>query len=489
MGGWIISSILIHPTIFDYLNTHLAYRGPHELTSTKHRGVQFVHNALYTSGGRVPQPLISEDKSVYAMVDGSIYNCDDFGPSYETSELCVLDAYKKYGVDFAAHLDGDFSAVIIDFTGNVLLAATDVFGTKPLFWALDDEEYGFSSHDTALGRVGLRDRKRVPPNTVLRFKLHERQLADKIKYHKFDLSSKNAKASYDDYNAALVRAVEKRALGTTADHKGPWHILGAGHADGVLASVLSTIDASKSFNGFALMGESFTKRAEEQRRAHSHPSGTAAEEEERWKGLLMTRAGYDSANEKYRAVKAPTRQTGEYQHTQAELFKRAEENLVSVGAGVAGAPAGLSDYRMLPQAVELGYLSKRAAEGEHALVFLSTIGDWLAAASQPPSKVAQPSSTTKAVFPWKHVSPPTCALREELLLGEFAVGAMGVETRYPFLDKQLIQEYHWLSPELKGEVEGRFEYMAPLRAFLAGRLYPTDLGGAGSGTSEGKEEL
>ena len=162
------------------MNTHLAFKGPHELTKTIHRDIHFIHNALYTSGGRVTQPLIAEDKSVYAMVDGSIYNCNDFGSSYESSEQCVLDAYAKHGTEFATHLDGDYSVVIVDFTGDQLLAVTDVFGSKPLFWALDDEEFGFSSHDTPLGRVGLRDRNRVPPNTVLRFKLQERKLSDKI---------------------------------------------------------------------------------------------------------------------------------------------------------------------------------------------------------------------------------------------------------------------------------------------------------------------
>jgi hypothetical protein len=426
------------------------------------------------------------------MVDGSIYNCNDFGSSYESSEQCVLDAYAKHGTEFATHLDGDYSVVIVDFTGDQLLAVTDVFGSKPLFWALDDEEFGFSSHDTPLGRVGLRDRKRVPPNTVLRFKLQERKLSDKTKHHKFDLSTGTVKTSYADYNAALVRAVEKRAQGRTVDNKGSWHILGGGHADGVLASVLSSSKvASESFRGFALTGDSFIKRREEQRRLYLS-AGSAAEEEERWKAMVMLRAGHSTASEHYLLLKAPDSRSGDYQHTQAALFKRAEELLVKVGAEVAGAPAGPTDYRMLPQAVELGFVSKRAGKQKHALVYLSTTGDWLASATQPPptspteaQAQAQGRAKPKATFPWKHVSPPTCALREALLVDEFVVGAMGVEVRYPFLDKQLVQEFLWLSPELKGEGQGGFEFMAPLRVFLTDRSYPTDP----INTDGGKEEL
>ena len=38
---------------------------------------------------------------------------------------------------------------------------------------------------------------------------------------------------------------------------------------------------------------------------------------------------------------------------------------------------------------------------------------------------------------------------------EYVAGAFGIETRYPFLDVQVVQEFLWLLPELKN---GRFYY-------------------------------
>ena len=54
---------------------------------------------------------------------------------------------------------------------------------------------------------------------------------------------------------------------------------------------------------------------------------------------------------------------------------------------------------------------------------------------------------------------------------EIVSGRHGVEGRYPFLDKYVVQEFLWLTPELKNK-----NYKAPLHYFMNKYNYPFDVG-------------
>ena len=53
---------------------------------------------------------------------------------------------------------------------------------------------------------------------------------------------------------------------------------------------------------------------------------------------------------------------------------------------------------------------------------------------------------------------------------EYIGGYYGIETRYPFLDKDVVQEFLWLSHDLKNK-----NYKAPLKKYLEILKYPFDL--------------
>jgi len=54
-----------------------------------------------------------------------------------------------------------------------------------------------------------------------------------------------------------------------------------------------------------------------------------------------------------------------------------------------------------------------------------------------------------------------------LMKEEYAGGAFNIETRYPFLDKDVVQEFLWLSQELKNK-----HYKAPIREYLIRNNFP-----------------
>jgi asparagine synthetase B (glutamine-hydrolysing) len=59
--------------------------------------------------------------------------------------------------------------------------------------------------------------------------------------------------------------------------------------------------------------------------------------------------------------------------------------------------------------------------------------------------------------------------RDYLSKEEYIGGAFSIETRYPFLDKDLVQEFLWLKPELKNR-----NYKAPIFEYLTLNNYPFD---------------
>eukprot|EP00440_Ansanella_granifera_P053061 gb/GFBE01057528.1/.p1 GENE.gb/GFBE01057528.1/~~gb/GFBE01057528.1/.p1 ORF type:complete len:398 (+),score=40.88 gb/GFBE01057528.1/:1-1194(+) len=69
------------------------------------------------------------------------------------------------------------------------------------------------------------------------------------------------------------------------------------------------------------------------------------------------------------------------------------------------------------------------------------------------------------IFPWREFFLST--QRDYLHKEEHVAGAHGVEARYPFLDPRVVQEYLWLSPEVKNR-----EYKAPLHDAFESWGYP-----------------
>ena len=89
------------------------------------------------------QPLLNEDQSVVAVVNGEFYGHKEIRARMESlghrfvsdvdSEI-VVHLYEEYGDSFVDHLRGEFSIVLWDDTRSQLLAVRDRFGIKPLVY-------------------------------------------------------------------------------------------------------------------------------------------------------------------------------------------------------------------------------------------------------------------------------------------------------------------------------------------------------------------
>jgi asparagine synthetase B (glutamine-hydrolysing) len=71
----------------------------------------------------------------------------------------------------------------------------------------------------------------------------------------------------------------------------------------------------------------------------------------------------------------------------------------------------------------------------------------------------------KTIFPWP--SFYGSSQRSYLTKEEYVAGSYGIEARYPFLDKAVVQEFLWLKPELKNNT-----YKSVLDNLMTSKQFP-----------------
>ncbi|KAL8935157.1 MAG: hypothetical protein Q9211_004844 [Gyalolechia sp. 1 TL-2023] len=117
-------------------------------------------------GGR--QPFSSNDGTIHAVVNGELYEHqrirDDmikrFGYRFKggsDSEI-VMALYEHYGMSFLSQLRGEYALCLYDAKKQILLAARDRSGIKPLFWTVHDGRLLLASEAKALLPFGWRPR-------------------------------------------------------------------------------------------------------------------------------------------------------------------------------------------------------------------------------------------------------------------------------------------------------------------------------------------
>jgi asparagine synthase (glutamine-hydrolysing) len=138
----------------------LRFRGPDGRGIFQHGSHGLGHTRLSVldpAGGA--QPLVNEDGTVVAIVNGEIYNhkalragLEAKGHRFSTrsDSEAVLHLYEEEGLGCLARLDGMFALAILDTRSDRLLLARDPFGKKPLHYARHGGAFYFASELKAL---------------------------------------------------------------------------------------------------------------------------------------------------------------------------------------------------------------------------------------------------------------------------------------------------------------------------------------------------
>jgi asparagine synthase (glutamine-hydrolysing) len=145
----------------------LSHRGPdgQKHWIAPHRRVGLGHTRLrvidLTSGD---QPIANEDERLHVVVNGEFYDYKRIRSELERRghALCtrsdseiVLHLYEEIGTESLHYLRGEFAFALWDESNQVLFAARDRFGIKPLFYSIVDDTLYLASEIKALFAGGV----------------------------------------------------------------------------------------------------------------------------------------------------------------------------------------------------------------------------------------------------------------------------------------------------------------------------------------------
>src|SRR5690242_4434837 len=157
----------IPPELLQHATHKLQHRGPDQqkywlnpagITGLGHARLSIID--LETG----EQPIANEDGQLHVIVNGEFYGykpiqdmLEDSGHYLRTrsdSEI-VLHLYEDWGTQCLAHLRGEFAFILWDEKNQMLFAARDRFGIKPLFYAYRDGVLYLASEMKALFEAGV----------------------------------------------------------------------------------------------------------------------------------------------------------------------------------------------------------------------------------------------------------------------------------------------------------------------------------------------
>jgi asparagine synthase (glutamine-hydrolysing) len=138
------------------MSTRLAHRGPDGHGEFFEGPAAFAHRRRAVVPDNVTQPVVADDFVV--MMDGIIYDHREVAQhageaDRVTDTQALLAAWRRWGPDLVKFIDGAFAAAIWDRREQTLHLVRDRLGIRPMFWARTGRQFAFASELPALLRV------------------------------------------------------------------------------------------------------------------------------------------------------------------------------------------------------------------------------------------------------------------------------------------------------------------------------------------------
>lgn len=396
-------------------------RGPDNTNIFEINNIQFLHNLLHLTGEKTSQPFIKDD--VCVVFNGEIYNYLDFG-DYKTDGECLIDLYNDFGVKFPQQLDGEFAICLIDFKSNLLLISTDSFACKPLWYDFQDLNFCIGSYNSQLTQLGFNQGKKLYANKTKIFNLKTLKLVEEFENFNFDI--KQYKTHYNDWIKAFENSISKRTKNT---QYGMYLGLSSGYDSGAIACEL--LKQNQEFKSYTIAGPENKRIIDE--RIKLIPNHEV---------INLTKHEYDT--------------TKQYINNECEDF-------IYSGYNIKGDKASFG----------LAAICSRAKKENRRIYFSGQGADEIISDyGFRGNKIYNHSEfgglfppNLEGFWPWRSFYDGTQI--QYLNKEEYIAGHYGIETRYPFLDKYLIQEFLWLDSSLKNN-----KYKSALNEYLTKNNFP-----------------
>jgi asparagine synthetase B (glutamine-hydrolysing) len=425
----------------DYVNHFNKFRGP-DFTSVKIiNGHTFVHNLLSITGEFRPQPF--EKEGILSIYNGEIYNSNDFG-DFKSDGECIIESYLKHDYHFPKTLDGEFAIVLIDYNKNKCIISSDVFKTKPIFFSMENGHLGVSTYSDPLRKIGFNEIKKISANKTLIIDLESNSILDEFTVFDFDIENQNKK-NFDDFVKSFEKSIEKRTKGL---REKVFIGLSSGYDSGAICNEM--IKQNVDFKSYILRG---------------------TENEE----ILTERISIlKSLDKKYKILDKTDSKLSE---TIQYIKKNTEEFKYTISSSS-------SNYNEFHLSLtddggsrHLSYICDTASN-EGYKILISGCGPDEVFSDYGFNGVKYynhsnfgglfPDDLSK-IFPWNSFFGSS--MESYIAKEEYVGGSYGIEVRYPFLDKQVVQEFLWLDVTLKNRI-----YKSPLDYYLSTNKFPYSKG-------------
>jgi asparagine synthetase B (glutamine-hydrolysing) len=439
----------------DEIIKFLKKRGPDHTEYKTINNYEFVHVLLSMTGNNFTiQPLIYDD--IIIMFNGEIYNYKEFG-NFNSDGECIIESYNTYGDDFVKFLDGEFALMLIDFKKDLLYYSTDIFSIKPLWFAQDNNEIGLCSYASSLEYLGFKNITQVDANTTIKMKLSTREILLKQTVYDFDLTQ--YKTNFDSWNKAFENAIIKR----TQNIKHKIFIgLSGGYDSGLISCVLNKLNID--YTAYTILGIENLNLIKQ--RHNLLKNGEIIDMT--YNDVIINKTFLENNSEEY-ILKI---ENGEKENYIQSLM---ENNHIKANQYLKQ-----YKYRMTGQkitndngSIGVSFICSYAKPKDE-IIYLSGSGADEILSDYGYNGIKHYGHSTigglfpedlSTVFPWKNFFGNT--QRAYLMKEETVTGTWGIEGRYPFLDKQVVQEFLWLIPELKNK-----NYKSPIYNYLTNHNYP-----------------
>lgn len=412
---------------FDNVNYFLKYRGPDKTTQTTIDGWTFVHNLLSITGEFTPQPLTRDN--VALIFNGEVYNYTQSDKDCKSDGYFILEQYFEHKENFIRKLDGEFAIALVDFTNKKLFFSGDLFITKPIFFAIEDRDIGIASYKSALKALGFKEPKRLKPNTFYELNLQTFELKEELIYN-WDLQQKID--TYDIWTEAFKESLEKRTSQTRGQFLVP---LSSGHDSGAIVCGLQKLINNDNFLTYSFIGNEDSTIIKNRLINHTNKIFKNG----------IPRSEKEQAQQEIREI--------------AEHYFYGPTPDINIQEGISDI-GSIGLYYLLKE-VKQKHQIKVQLSGQGGDEIMTTIQGYGFQTNNPS---IWPDDLT-AIFPWGnfYFGANWSYLNKE----ECIAGSLGIETRYPLLDKKVVQSFINLTARLKNQF-----YKAPIHNLFTTYNFP-----------------
>jgi len=254
----------------------MKHRGPDDngfyFDRKNNLGLGFDRLSIIDLSNSGHQPMHNEDKSIWIVFNGEIYNFLDLRKKLsanhkfisQTDTEVIIHLYEEQGEKFLQYLEGMFALAIWDQKKQKLILARDRIGKKPLFYFYDNNNFIFSSEFRSIlaimpkNKIILDERtvelwngfpylpdnnntmvkniKKIPPGHYLVLKNNK---SDIKQYWKLETKPKIASLTFDEAKDRLEKMLTESVRKRLVADVGVGILLSGGLDSSVIAALAS----------------------------------------------------------------------------------------------------------------------------------------------------------------------------------------------------------------------------------------------------------